>query len=1737
MTLEFKHFDTRLNQWIHTDNNSHNPDSILTETLDNTLLESYFSQTNFSFGHIDEHTTSSDLSNHPEGYVLLLSSKTRLLYGPAECLETIDKLCPDRKDRGAYGSIFMGSCKNFINEQLNILIVDDSTGENGGILDKEDAYKLVGDCYGQISPQLYDKLTKRESQSDKSYRVIQHRFGWKEGDGEDTKYRFGKGTLRPSILDTIKYANSNNEPKLDLIIPISSFKGTDKDKPGGASKPQISPGLYKQRIWLAEKAQSQQGQTAISQLLASFPQGIKDFAEELEAQAQKLSQFQDDPRIVAQLYCEKYEKRKEFSTEQNIALEQEIVEDVKIETSVKQLDLLTLNDSDESGELSDESETYQKDDLLMYKLIKADLLGHQQLLETEKAKLELSRFVQSEWRDIAVGKTLTFDRGMIIPSKELKNGEICVPWLDEGEKILNFRSPFLNSNGLCVSENKHVEDCQAPDGKDLQGIIVVNDEDHKRILARLESNEIAPAETESQRQARDFDGDCIGVALASKYPNFTAEAEYRNQKEFAYSPTVKLKKQSFYREDGTQPPFEEIAIHMSDSISVGIINNQVTALEALESEIEILKTYGTVEKKSEYLDQVSSHYQSLFDQENSEHPKPIRPEYKPYMHSLVALANAPRSPEIIQQAMDSNRLMYRQMIEEGCYQNQIAVDLFKSAKKPEMALIKENSRYLYRDVNYIKDKKSRTAYINTGITPKGYSPVELLISQTNKYFQQSQLESRPIVQFQDLFKGVEFTPQQKFAAVAAKYEFDLKFNAAVRMSRLRETEKGPSAIIQTPQGAQLEITNLTRYGHPEIWKAQTLNIRLEEIPSKWVSKERPHKLLAVAQINGEIGEDGKPAYRKLGTVSQQSVSDHNLKPGMATQGAKVLEFKPELTRSQTKLVFASSYEAAEAFYANIPESDKLASAAAAWNISASRQDEIEVARKENTDPQAMSSDKPLRVYAKKVSNFAFAAFPKEIISRLNELQFNEPKLVTLNNEANQFLGRDWNPTEKHPIEIRASHHPPGHERHVSRLLFVQDTDGEYKEFAMLETRTGMLPIGTKAQANFIGVEPATAKSTIGLPGNEPIEITIRELRNFSYSGQIFHSEPVNLEFGTVPVPDKTIKIKLDGKTLGELDSDSVEQLKEINYLKNGNPLKLKLTSISEAGDQAFVLGESPNGNLLKINKINFYDFSGQSFSDQDYRKLTIDLPPLKTRDAVFLNAEPLGVLHFKKDKDALRQLGLLKTGQLTPAPAIVQSNFSVICAQIDPSTVEYPQNWTKEFQVFGTQSVNPQQQEMIDNSAPILHQIKERPTFLFTTPEDRTLGIMGMAVDNQKVEAVTKWLTSQNVEFSQVPREDVIRETKKGLAVFNLVSSSIPPKTLENMTKKFGAVIELSTEYQQKVFSLATRPQFLKPPSQSAQSPPQQSAQFHPTQDIQNVAPLGIKGKPIPMNYPLMMHGDINPIPVNTCIDAMRGYGRTHTTRAYQPYKQYGFKEGDIALATGIDKQVAFRVGKQYQITPSMIADPVYQQQWADMEKHSPKALPQLFTEKQQVWGLHLEPLGDYVEGFIVPFPEPQNRASLEATVQTQSVSIDDLKNWYNAADKLGKSEDYKKRIVEVANQFKSGEQLSPQALTVMNKDTCEFEGISRLTQIAQRVGMVRGVTREDGFTQVQGKIYDITFNAQQRDLTISQKNGEVILNLESGKVQTNKVTPQILQTFEDVNTQIDKILAKSIGQDMELQR
>lgn len=938
------------------------------------------------------------------------------------------------------------------------------------------------------------------------------------------------------------------------------------------------------------------------------------------------------------------------------------------------------------------------------------------------------------------------------------------------------------------------------------------------------------------------------------------------------------------------------------------------------------------------------------------------------MQDFVALAQTERTPEVVNQAMDTNRQLYRRMIEEGCFQNQIAVDLFKSSRTPEMGLIKENNRYLYRDVNYIKDKKLKTIYLDQTIKTTGYSPVELLINQTNKYWEQSQLESRPIIQFQDLFKDVEFTPQQRFAAVAAKYEFDQIYNAAVRMEIRRETERGPSAVIQTTQGAKIEVANLTRYGHPSIWKAQTINLKLESAPTY----DRGHTLLALAQINNELTEDGKPAYRKLGTVSQQSVKDNNLKPGMATSNAKLVELKPELSRSQTKLMFDKAHEVAQSYRDSIPPEQRLSAAAAAWVVGAARQDELENRANDKSNQKEVDEDTPQREIQKKIPNFVFAAFGDEIVERLDQMQFTDLTLGTLSEESNNFRGQQWNPQEKYPIEIRASHHPAGNKRHGLRLAFVADTDGQYKEYAALEPRTGQLPIGTKALAHIVSGETYTAKATIKVPGKQEVNFTIREMSKFTYAGRVFNAENVTIEIGTKLVPSQTVKIQLDGKTLGELDADSIKQLQAFNKLKDGQSLNLKLKTISHSQKLGFVLASSPNGNLLKINNIGQYDYKGQTFDDKDYRNLTLQISQTVQKDAVFLNGQPLGVLFYNKDKEALKEIGALKPGKLTSVQATIQSNFSTSVLKIDPATVQYPQTWTKESQAFSTKQP-PQKQQQMEVIAQMLALIKERPTILFASAEDRELGRTRMAVDNHKFEAVEQWLRQKNISFTKLAPENVPTETKKGLSVFNLVNDSIPEPIWRSMTSKFGAV-EAFDQYQAKLRSLPTRPN--------------QEQLSQPTSDS---------------------------------------------------------------------------------------------------------------TSKPEV---------------------QQQSAAL--------VTINDLQDWYNNAQKLGKPESYLTRILEVTNQFQDGQPLSDNAFSAMQQDKTQLEQLGRLTEMAQRIGAVWGRTEGNGSTVVRGKVYDLTYKSDTKDLAISLKNGDIVLSVQCGQVKINKVTPEIFQTFEQANNQAMTALANT---------
>ncbi|MBC6435597.1 hypothetical protein FM036_40090 [Nostoc sp. HG1] len=1430
MTIQAKHFDTRLNQWIHTDGNTENPDSLLQEELNNTLIEHFFPGVNFSFGHMDEKTTIEQLINHPESHKLLLSSKTRLLYGPEECLDVIRQLCPDSKDRGAYGSIFLGSCKNAVNKELNILIVDDNNGENGGVINNDQAYRLTGDCYGQISTDLYHELTRH--QEGEKYRVIQHRFGWTDRDGDDNKYRFGKGTLRPANLDQIlNYQDPNNSTKIDLILPLSAFKGTDKDNPNGASKPQIQPGLYRQNIWLGEKSQSELGKTAISQLLASFPNGLKDFTEQLELEAKKLKEAQDDPRQLAQLYCQKYEKRKAFLEEQANSLEEQAAEDPTVAE-----DLETLRDRIAT-------------DSFIYKLIKADLQGEGQLLETEKVQRELARFVQNEWKEIAIGKTLTFERAMIIPSKDLQNGEISIPHYQDREEILNFRSPFLNSNGLCVSTNKVVEDILGPDGKPLVGAIAVSDETSDRIynhlneqiksilpeaqskniqlegivnyldqnIGKLETKdkieftnkfnqyiselrsagyelEILPQESEQERQARDYDGDCIGFERASKYPNLTAEAKECNLPENAYDPTVKLKKQSFYQEDGSQPEFEEIAIHMSDGISVGVINNHLTSIEALESEITILRKFGSEKDQIEYVQQVGKHYEDLFKTEawaksKGIEGKEVPVKYRGYMEEFVqTVRQQPLNQVNALVAMNINTQIYRVMIAEAAFQNQIAVDLFKSAKKPEIEIIRNNSRILHREVNYIKDKK-KDVYVDNTIQPTGYSPVELLIAQTNQYFEKARLESREIAQFQDLFKGVEFSNEQRLRATIVKKEFDKSFNRASELSRQKETEKGPSANITLNNGNRVNVTNLLQYDNEFIWKANKITIKLSEIAEDKRNSSRPHKYVVYAQINDET-ENDKPKFRTLGTLAREQ--EHKLEEIGITLGQEIrsnkISFQPELSEGQIKLLYQKAYQVAEEFYNSIPEDQKLAMVAATWAVSTTRES--------NNDK---GSD-----YQKKVSNFVFAGFPQEIINQLDTLRFKDFSITGFDRNSELF-------NESQSQHIRFNLAEDG-----KSVIEIQNQEGTYETFGNIEQSNSRLPIGSTAIASVEKGEVYTTSVTTKVPGLPELTFKIGEVNKFGNS-QRFNNEPVMLTIEKVDLirEDYSIYIQNGNKPekLGNIDKESIKEGIAQGWLAekpgNGQKLQLKIQTII-TGQNAYAIAETSQRNLLRINITN-PKYKKQEINNQAFQENLVRAFDKKHVYIAKIGDQSLGIIgqHSerleadlnkgnvqrqwqRKESSTVQKLidtGIIRLNQQrTTIPVQIISNESTCKITINPETVQYPDKWVKRSQLISNeQPVRTEQQEKRNQ---ILGKINERPTIMFQDKEQKLVGLLGLAVDENIAQKTQKYLEKVGVSYEQLLTSQARLEAKKGMTVFVVDENTISDELKQTFIDRAGGNIK-----------------------------------------------------------------------------------------------------------------------------------------------------------------------------------------------------------------------------------------------------------------------------------------------------------------------------------------------------------
>ena len=78
-----------------------------------------------------------------------------------------------------------------------------------------------------------------------------------------------------------------------------------------------------------------------------------------------------------------------------------------------------------------------------------------------------------------------------------------------------------------------------------------------------------------------------------------------------------------------------------------------------------------------------------------------------------------------------------------------------------------------------------------------------------------------------------------------------------------------------------------------------------------------------------------------------------------------------------------------------------------------------------------------------------------------------------------------------------------------------------------------------------------------------------------------------------------------------------------------------------------------------------------------------------------------------------------------------------------------------------------------------------------------------------------------------------------------------------------------------------------------------------------------------------------------------------------------------------------------------MLTDGEYQKKWVSIEKHGAKELL-IFQGHSNTWGIHFQPLGDYVDGKIVPFP------IIERATNSIVADIQKLEAWRETAQYLG---------------------------------------------------------------------------------------------------------------------------------------
>lgn len=461
---------------------------------------------------------------------------------------------------------------------------------------------------------------------------------------------------------------------------------------------------------------------------------------------------------------------------------------------------------------------------------------------------------------------------------------------------------------------------------------------------------------------------------------------------------------------------------------------------------------------------------------------------------------------------------------------QVAVDGPKSAARPNEDVLQYCSAISnVREVGWLQDKKSPEVYHYRPMESTNYSPIDLMVRQTNQIHAISQLEARPTHQFRQLFNQA-FSTEQETQARAIKDTYNQYVKRAKQLEERVKTETGPAlTATSATSGKQIEITNLLKFDHPDVWKAKELNIKL--IDNDKPTAKLPHSLIAMAEVSGVQDENGFPVWERLGTVSVASVKEHNLRAGLTLNRAQI-ELIPGVDKSQVKAIFKEANQYLEAVNAQTPEDQKGAIASALWHVCHTKNENVSNFKK---------------------ASVAFNTYPAQVLAQLESLQLTELSVVGTHQPTNEHLGHNWS-GERVSIEVvleTDSNHP----NYGKRVIAI-----EGKQLGPFQQDSPQLPIGTKAEASIVSPPGANVMATT--PKGNSIKIT--QLKNYDWAERTWSGESaiINIGFKDNPNPRQpSIPVALvEGRVLGAIAKESADKLREHGILQPGMGLIAILSS-------------------------------------------------------------------------------------------------------------------------------------------------------------------------------------------------------------------------------------------------------------------------------------------------------------------------------------------------------------------------------------------------------------------------------------------------------------------------------------------------------------------------------------------------------------------------------------------------